>query len=67
MKCSACGGTLNIGVSTMVFEGDNSPDTPTIAFQLLPMICSNPECSMYGGHDLSNPTKVVQTLRQKMN
>jgi len=67
MKCPSCGSTLNIGKTLIVFEGDNSPDTPTIAYTIMPMVCSNPECSIYGGHDLNNPTRVVQTLRQKMN
>lgn len=67
MKCLSCGLTLNIGVTSIEFEGDKSPDTETIAFQVLPMICSNEKCELYGGKDLSSPTQVVEKIRQRLN
>lgn len=65
-KCSKCNGTLSIGATHMEFEGDNSIETPTIAYNILPMCCVNPKCDNYSA-DLSNPKIVIDTLRQKMN
>lgn len=75
MNCKHCGNTLNIGKAYITFEGDNSPETPTKAFNNLPMICTNPQCSFYGGDkqnlsapiDLDNPKLIVEVLKQALN
>ena len=64
-KCPKCNGTLSIAKSHIKFEGDNSPDTETKAYNVLDMICTNPRCPNYTS-DLSNPI-VIETLRQPMN
>lgn len=65
-KCPECGCTLSIGVTHMEFEGDKSESTPTKAYNVLPMICTNLKCKN-GSTDLSNPKIVIETLRQPMN
>ena len=67
MQCNACKCTLSIGVAHIEFEGDASPDTPTVAYNVLPMVCTNPDCTNYSGADLNSPKVIVETLRQKMN
>lgn len=72
MQCPVCKCTLSIGISHIEFEGDNAPNTPTVAYNVLPMVCTNGDfggkpCPNYAGTDLSNPKIVVETLRQKMN
>ncbi len=67
MNCPKCQCSLSIGTTRLEFEGDNSPDTVTKVFNVLPMVCTNPGCDNYGGPDLNNPKVVTATLRQKMN
>ena len=65
-KCPKCNGTLSIGVTHMEFEGDKSENTPTIAYNVLPLCCVNPKCDNYS-ENLNNPKIVIDTIRQKMN
>ncbi|OCZ54319.1 hypothetical protein [Dehalobacter sp. TeCB1] len=67
MQCPKCGCTLSIGVTEMTFENDDTPDKETIAYNNLPMICTNKACDLYGGKDLTKPDQVVQVLKQRMN
>jgi len=65
--CPKCNSLLRIGTSFMTFENDDTPDEPTIAYTNLPLICLNKECTNYGGEDVSNPTFVVETIKNKVN
>jgi len=60
MQCPACNQRLQIGKVTYTTEGE-------IAYCNQPLICVNPQCEMYGGKDLSNPTKVVDVKKHKLN
>lgn len=66
MNCPTCNCTLSIAKTHLEFEGDNSPDTPTVAYNVLPMVCTNPDCDNYSGADLNSPRVIVETLRQRM-
>lgn len=66
MQCSKCTCSLSIAKSHIEFEDDDNPITPTKAFNVLEMICTNLKCE-YGSEDLSNPKVILETLRQPMN
>jgi len=66
MQCSKCNCSLSISKAHMEFEGDNTELTPTKAFNVLDMVCTNPKCDNYT-KDLSNPKIILETLRQPMN
>ena len=65
MQCSKCNCSLSIARSHIEFENDDNPITPTKAYNVLELSCTNPKCIDYS-KDLNNPT-IVETLRQSMN
>jgi len=67
MKCPNCGHQLRIGKTYMTFKNDDTPNAQTEAYTNLPMICGNSRCGNFGRTDLSNPTKIVQTVTNRLN
>lgn len=62
MKCDHCNKDLYISKCVM----ESSKDTTTVeAVQTL--VCTNRECKIYAGNDLTNPLQVVKTIRTKVN
>jgi hypothetical protein len=51
----------------MTFKNDDTPNAQTEAYTNLPMICGNSRCGNFGRTDLSNPTKIVQTVTNRLN
>lgn len=57
----------------MTFKNDDTPETPTEAFQNLEMLCLNPKCSNFSGDKetkdiaLDNPVSVFQVVTNKIN
>lgn len=47
MKCEVCGMEAYISNKRLKFEGDESPDTETKAFNELTYKCRNKQCSQY--------------------
>jgi hypothetical protein len=66
MECPKCNCSLSISKMRIEFEGDESPDTETKAFNVLESVCTNPKCDNYSA-DLNNPTVIVETLRHPVN
>ncbi|MET3699521.1 hypothetical protein SAMN05877753_111159 [Bacillus oleivorans] len=66
-QCPLCKSLLRIGITSYSFENDDTPDKETIAYTNLPMLCVNSTCENYAGKDLSNPNKIVTTVRHKIN
>ena len=66
MQCKKCNCSLSIARSHIEFDGDNSPDTPTKAFNVLDMVCTNPKCDNYS-KDLNSPLVILEILRQPIN
>ncbi|NHC17146.1 hypothetical protein G6554_02465 [Bacillus sp. MM2020_4] len=58
---------LQIGITYMTFENDDTPEAETIAYNNLPMICLNKSCDDYGGEDVTNPRIVVEVVKNRMN
>ena len=67
MLCSDCGAPLQIADSKFAFENDHTPDLPTELYSVLTMVCVNPKCSNYCGPNLTEPLKVAQVVRNKVN
>ena len=65
MNCPKCDKPLNISKSYLTFTGDDNPDTPTEAYRNLDMVCINERCDMCAGKDLTQPSKVVTTIKNK--
>lgn len=51
----------------MTFEGDESPDTETIAYTNMTMLCPNKECDQYAGEDLTNPRIIIDVVKNRVN
>lgn len=65
MDCPKCNKPLNIAKSYLTFVNDDTPNTPTEAFRNLDMVCINERCDMYAGKDLTQPNKVVDTIKNR--
>lgn len=61
MKCEYCGKNLIIGKSELKSEINS---TTVDCVQTL--LCTNTECSVYCGNDLSNPLAVSKTITTKV-
>lgn len=57
MKCDLCGKDLYISSSKL-----ESPENTNVITCIQKMVCVNPDCTMYSGTDLSNPTKVAKVV-----
>lgn len=60
MQCPACKSHLMIG--TVIYTTEDG-----VIYCNQPMICTNPQCTLHGGSDLSKPTQVVETVKHKLN
>lgn len=66
-RCSQCGEELQIADSKYVATGDTSPDTETLIFVELTMVCPNIKCKSYAGADHQKPLKIEKQIRNQMN
>jgi uncharacterized protein with PIN domain len=62
MDCPQCNNPLMVSDSKLVSEVGS-----TEVFSELTMVCVNPKCQNYAGIDLSNPKKIVTTIKNKAN
>lgn len=60
MKCPECNSPLMIANSRLV-----SDEGSTEVYSELRMVCINPKCPNYSGHDLNKATK-YETVRNKV-
>ena len=60
MICPECKLEMRNENAKIVFEGDDSPDTPTKAFMVVTPVCRNKKCPAYGKEQ--EPIKTEMTL-----
>lgn len=58
---------LRIGKTYYTFDGNNTDESPIIAFINMPMLCLNAECENYAGEDQSKPKYIVETVKNQVN
>jgi hypothetical protein len=61
MSCPICGASARIAKTTITSDIDS---TDVYCNQI--MVCVNPDCANHETN-LENPTKVIETIRNKMN
>jgi hypothetical protein len=59
MECPQCHQQLRISKTTY-------PVIDNKAYVSQQMVCINPNCTNYCGEDLTNPTKIVQTVENPL-
>lgn len=60
MTCPKCKIEMRNEKPHMIFEGDDSPDTPTKAFMIVTPVCRNKKCSAYGEEQEEIKTEITQ-------
>lgn len=66
MFCPSCNQTLRMGKLKIVPKNDNTRFKKTEIYNEIPVICINKDCVLYGGEDLDNPTKLVDTVKNRI-
>lgn len=61
MKCELCGSKMVIAESRFFSEKGSEE-----VYNELKMVCINPKCDDFAGHDLNKTTK-FKTIRRKVN
>lgn len=62
MKCDYCDKDLTVIKSSTTSEIES-----TVVHSNLTLGCTNPDCEIYCGTDLSNPKHVAKTLKVKVD
>ena len=65
--CPKCNSLVRISDSKLVFENDDTPELETIAYNLMKLVCVNPECEDYCGTDVSNLRIVIEVVKNRVN
>jgi len=61
MKCDKCGKDLTI-TDSKIESALNSTDV----YSIQTLVCTNNECSIYGGVDLNNPKFIAKIVKNKL-